>query len=468
VAGNWTGAALVAGAALLLAGVLGGVLALLVKPVDFGVGHTLDLAAVIAAGAFGADLTFGAEDSGDFFAFTDGSIGIFPLTITVAVVLVLVVLFRRMVRDYPGPLPALGDAVRVALLVGLGLMVVAIVFRGDNERLGRGVGRELSEDVVGLRVEYGVSVVGALFQGFALTLLVLALVVAARSAWWPPRARRVADRVGPALHAYLLMLAALPVVGLIGFLLLGFGEESLADLEDEEAGAGLRQLLAVVFALLGNGGVWLLGLGAGAPVGGSGSYSSSLEGTASEGEWVYLWQDVTQEEPGLWASPVILLAVLAGAATVVVRRSRERGDAFGNLLVWVGGLVVVVPLAVRLANLHGSAGGSEPGYDEDYADYESFGGPSDFEVSGTAGLEGLQATFYVVVIALLVALAVARLTGTLDLSGLRRTLGSLQVRPVAATPTGQPPTGQPPSGPPPAGPPSGPPPAGPPSGPPSG
>ncbi|MEO9324697.1 hypothetical protein ABFT23_14480 [Nocardioides sp. C4-1] len=435
--GNWLGSLAVAGAVLALTGALAGVVTLLVKPPDFGVGATLDLATSIATATFGADLDVSGTD--DELSY-DGSIGLFPLTLTIVVLGVTAVLFRRMVRDHRTPGAALVDAVRVALFVGVGLMVPALVFRGDNDELGRGWGREMSADGLGTELDYGVNAAGALGLGFTLTLVVLVLVAVLRRDWWGERVGRVLDRVVPVLYGYGALVALLPLVGLVGFLLLGFGEESLSDAGDEAG--GVRELLTVVFVLLGNGGVLVLGLGSGARLGG-GLSGSDGEEDFDESDHARLWSGIGDDEPGLWASPAILLVVLVVAAVVVLRSTRARGHVLGTLLLWAGGLVVLVPLLVRVSGFHGRA-------TIGYAGEETL-----FSID--AGAAGTETTFFVLGLGLVVALVVAAVTGHLSAEAVRGSLGalrSLQARPTASSaPTGPPPAGPPPAGPPPAGPP---------------
>jgi hypothetical protein len=135
-----------------------------------------------------------------------------------------------------------------------------------------------------------------------------------------------------------------------------------------------------------------------------------------------------------------MLAVLVISAVVVVRRS-PAGKALRGLLLWVVSLFVVVPLLVRLSSVH--FGGEASYLGEDY------------EYSAYLGVHGVQATFFLTGIAILVALAVAAVTRNLDLETLGRdvgrVLGNLQSSPSQRT--GSAPAHPPPSEPPPAPPP---------------
>lgn len=434
VVGNWIGAGMTALAALFLTGLLSVVLALIAKPADFGVDNTLTLAAVIAAGSFGADLVMDL-DLGEADATL--SFGMYPLTVTLIVLVVSVVVFRRGLRGYTSPYRALGDAARSALIFGFGLLIPALVFRSDNDETGRGWGRALDEDEFG-EADFGSYAASAFFLGFLIFFTVLALVVLLRSDWWHEGLRRVHAWVAAPLYGHATTFALLPFVGLVGWLLLGFGEPSLT--ENDPTGDDLQALLTLVFGLLASGGVWLIALGAGASAG----FDSEGTGEPDEEEWHHLWGQITEDEPGLWAAPVVMLAVLLASALVVVRKS-EVGTVLRSLVVWVGSLLAVVPLLVRLSGAHIAGETSFQGDDYDYDAY--------------FGAHGVQATFYLTGIALLVAVVVAALTGNLDAAKLRRDvsagLRSLQT-PKPTAPSGGPtaPSHPPPSTPPPRPPPA--------------
>lgn len=433
VVGNWVGAAATALVALTLTGLLSCAMALVAKPADFGVDNTLTLAAVIAAGAFGADLVFDTESEG---VTSDFSFGMYPLTVTVIVLVVAVVVFRRVVKSYISPYQALGDAARAAVIFGLGLMVPAIIFSADNDETGRGWGRALSDDEFGA-TDFKSYAPAAFFLGFLILFVVLALVVVMRSGWPQLGFRRVQAWVVAPLYGHATTFVLLPVAGLVAFLLLGFGEPSVT--ENDPTGDDLQALLTLVFGLLANGGVWVMSLGAGASVG------SNTEATdePDDAEWFHLWGQVTDDEPGLWAAPAIMLAILVASAFVVLRRSPP-GHALRSLLIWVGSLLAFIPLLVRLSGAH-------------FTGEASFLG-EDYEFELYFGAHGVQTTFYLTGVALLVAMALAAMSGNLDLTKLRNDVGSA-LRSIQAAP-GQTRSVSPPkpTGPPPAAPPVPPPP----------
>jgi hypothetical protein len=411
--GNWSGAGLTALAALLVTGLLSGAMALVAKPADFGIDNTLTLATVIAAGAFGADLVMNLDlDDVD----STLSFGMFPLTVTVIVLAVAVLVSRRVLRGYQSPYAALGDAARAALIFGLGLLIPALIFRSDNDETGRGWGRAVSEDEFG-KAQFGSYAAAAFFLGFLIFFTVLALAVLLRSQWRTEGLQRVRDWVAAPLYGHATTFALLPVAGLIGWLLLGFGEDSVA--ENDPTGDDLQALLTLIFGLLASGGVWLMSIGAGAAAG----FETEATDEPDESEWHHLWGRITEDEPGLWAAPAVMLAILVLSAIVVVRKSPP-GTALRGLLLWVGSLLAVVPLLVRLSGAHFA--GEAPYLGDEY-EYEAY-----------FGAHGVQATFYLTGVALLVAIALAALTGNLDLARLRRDvsagLRTLQSSPASATP----------------------------------
>ena len=425
--GNWSGAGLTALSALLVTGLLSGVMALLLKPADFGIDNTLTLAAVIAAGAFGADLVIDvdAEDVNSTL-----SLGLFPLTVTIIALVVAVLMFRRIIQSYQSPYAALGDAARAALIFGGALMLPALIFRSDNDETGRGWGRGISEEVFG-KAELHSNAASAFFLGFLILFTVLSLTVLLAGRWPHEGLRRVLDWVVAPLYGHATTFALLPVAGLIGWLLLGFGEDSIA--ANDPTADDLKALLTLVFGLLASGGVWVMTLGAGGAIGTKEEETDERDVT----DWNHLWGQVTDDEPGLWAAPAVMLAVLVISAVVVVRRA-PHDKVLRSLLVWVGSLLAVVPLMVRLSGGH-------------FVGEASFLG-EDYEFSAYFGAHGVQATFYLTGVALLVAIAVAAITKNLDLAQLRRDVAA-SLRTLQSSPP-QPPSGAPgPTHPPPSAPP---------------
>ena len=357
--------------------------------------------------------------------------------------------FRRVVADYPEPLAAVLDAVRAALLFAVGLLVPALIFRSDNDELGSGWAGQLSSGDLGFDAKVAASAPGAFFLGLLIMLAALLLVLLTRRAWWPARVTQLQDWLVAPLYGYGAVLLLLPVAGGLGLLSMALlGEPTI---EDTDPSNDTSALASVLIGGLASGGLWVLGLGSGARIGAE--YSARGGGESEhEAEWQHLWGDITGEEPGLWIAPFVLVSVLVVSAVVVMRKA-PHGFRLVNLVSWALGFLLVAPLLVRLSGLHGSIRVDE--------------GDETYRASYFVGMHGVQTTFFLCLAALVVAVVVAALAGALDLSELRRRVGTVAgalqsnpgqaVRHDPASPPGPP-------GPPPAGPP--PPPAGPPGPPP--
>ena len=420
--GNWLGAGLTAVTALLVAGALSTALALMSKPVDFGVDNGLTLVATLLAATFGADLVLDVESGSDQ---AHASLGMFPLTVTILALVAAAFVFRRVTARYPRAVDAVADAARAALLLGLAVMLVAIVFRADNDKMGRGWGAELSADRLGIDAEWGASVAGAFFLAFLVLFVTLvAVLFATRRDWWPARVQSVHDWTAAPLYGVGTIFAMLPVAGIVGLLLLIFTGDTLNDNDptDDDLSAGI----ALIVGLVASGGFWLISLGAGAAYGtveretGSGSSDSSD---------LHHLAHYAQDTPGLWAAPVVMLVVLFLAAFVVARRTAAPQRILGNLGVFVALLLVALPLMSRLTSMH--AGLSVE--DEDYRG------------SYYIGQVGWQATLLLALAALVCAALVALMSRSINPAAIRAQASALAARMQsdpgrpAAAPTGPPP-----------------------------
>lgn len=389
LARGWARPAAVALATAASAGGLGLLLALLAKPVDFGLANTLALATAIATGALGADLRVAvSSQQGETFFAVDGdaALGAAPMTVTLLALLAGVVVFRRATRDETSRLVAFGDAARAALLLGPCLAVPALVLTADNDELGRGWGRALSQDAVGYRLDVGTDPLAAAGIGSVLLLAALgATAVTHRGSGL--RGAGVRELLAPSVGGLAALLASLPLAGVVGVLAVLPGGGSGGELSPEARRGGA----AVVLGGLPNAGAWLLSLGAGAPV------RASVDATGRPGQEARArLLEVTGSEPGLWVAPVVLVAVLALATYVVLRRALP-GRALPALGVWLVTLAVVVPALARLASVRFVA-------DLDLA----LGGDVErVRVAAEAGPDVLQSTLLVLLVAALVAAPVA-------------------------------------------------------------
>jgi hypothetical protein len=422
--GNWVGAGITAGGALVTAGILSVVVGLLAKPADFGITNTMTLVTMIFASSFGGGIEAAWRD--DFTG--NGVYGavVMPLTITLASMSVAAFVFRHATSRYPSVGPALADAARSAILVSLPVMVAGLIFRSDTDEFGRGWAAETLGSA-GARVEFGVSVAGATVKAFLLTFVVLTLTCLARRDWWTSGGTRIIDRLAAPLRGLRTLVLLLPAAGLVGYLLLGaFGDDNTSALDSnaDDVMAGV----ALLFSGLVTSGIWLLSVGSGAAFGYHSQYRDGAD-RGSAKEMPHLGT-LTDTEPGLWAAPVVTLLVLFTCAYVVARRSRDPRAILPNLGVFVASVAVSFPLLLLLSGLRGSAHLSE----------KSVG-------TGYVGPAGLEATVYLTLLAALAAFVVALMSQALTLADIRKglaTAGSqLQTTPGSPAPSGS----TPPSGP---------------------
>ena len=322
--------------------------------------------------------------------------------------------FRRVTARYPEPTAALADAARTALLVAVPLLVFALVFRSNTRKVGSGWAAELMS-FLDVKTAFGSSVVGCLFLGFLTVFCTLAVSVFWRRDWWGPRMQKAHEWLAAPLYGGATTLLLLPLAGLIGIgLLLLFGESNTEDLNDSD---DWMAAVALAFSLLANGGLWLISLGAGASYGTNGEYRGEGE-HESDSEMHHL-KFFTEDEPGLWAAPVVALVVMLVSAFVVARKSAHPTHIVGNLLRWVGLLFVFIPLMLRLASVH--------------AGFSSEGDDGDYEGSGFVGPDGVQTTFFLAGIGLVCAVIVAAISRAIDLNQIKAQLSAVGAK-IQSTP----------------------------------
>jgi hypothetical protein len=97
---------------------------------------------------------------------------------------------------------------------------------------------------------------------------------------------------------------------------------------------------------------------------------------------------------------------------MVVRRSHDRSEVLRNVGIYLASLVVVVPLLVRLANVH--------------MDIHVEADGEDFDSSTWVGVAGFQTTLLFLLLSVLVAAVYLVVTGNLDLSAVKARAASLQ------------------------------------------
>jgi hypothetical protein len=388
--GNWLGAALVAGVTLATAGGLAVVLTAMAKPTDFGLRNSLTLVATVLDGSFGADLVAHVHVAGES---VDASLGAVPFTVTLIALFAGTLTFRAVTSGYRRLSDAVADAARAALLLGLALMVVALVFRADSRQFGRGWGSQVA-GLFDARISFGASVPGALFLGFLLLFVTLLGSLWVRRDLWPARFAGLGDVLVPAVHGLTTFVLLLPVAGLVGLVLMLLTGDTVQN--SDPTRHDFLASAALIFGLLASGGYWLVTLGAGGTFG-SHSHTS---GELSTSDYDHLGYFAGQDH-GLWAAPLVMVAVIGLATVVVARRTRSPELLQASLLTWVGLLLLATPFLVRLTSVHGGVHAS------------------DGSATGAIGVNGWWAALLLPLAALVCSAAVAASRHALDLSALR-------------------------------------------------
>jgi hypothetical protein len=458
--GNWLGAARTAGAAFGVALVLG----LLVA---FAGADDLDAASAFWTGLMLSANAFGANTIIDFSALFDAdeaalNIGQYPLLATFLALGVAAFLFRRMTAGYSRVKDVLLDAVRSALLLSLLVTFVAIVVRIATPEIDgyESMGSSEADEVFGLFLfdgESKVSIAGAIFLPFLLMLVVLAAANVHRTDLWSGQLSPVQSWLAAPLAGVLAVLVALLGAGLLW---------TVAQVAGEKDARGFSEVVDLL-AVLPAAGLHFVGLGVMSRIG-----ETSSGDDARRDDWDRLADYADANGALFWLAPVAAVAVAGFGVWTVIRRSSDRSLVLRNLGVYLGMLVLVIPLLVRLANIHInlSAEGDGDSYDQD----------------NTLGLDGFQTMALFLLLSALLAAVMMVVTGNLDVHQLKSKATAMarsvqtnpgQPRqqwggpppgppgPPPSGPPGPPPPGPPPSGPPPQGPPpQGPPPSGPPPG----
>jgi len=401
VRGNWLGAGLVAGMTLATAGLLAVVMTALAKPSDFGLDNSLTMVAAILNGAFGGDLVAHLRISGES---AQASLGAVPLTVTVVSLAVAVLAFRRVTAAYTSAVDALLDAARAALIFGLALMVIALVFRADSSKFGKGWGNRLAQ-LLDAKISFGPSVAGSLLVGFVFLFGTLVASLWTRRSLWPVRFQPAGEFLVPPILGLATLVLLLPVAGLVGVGLMLATGHTVQD-ADTTTSHDFFASATLIFSLLASGGFWLISLGAGGSLGTHGSST----GSADSGAYDHL-KTFADEDPGLWAAPLVLLAVIALATYVVVRTTRSRGSLQSSLIAWTVTVLLATPLLVHLTSIHGSVSAS------------------DGSASGAVGVHGLPATMLLTLVTLLWSLLVAWRLGVLDVDRIRELSRRIQTNP---------------------------------------
>lgn len=426
--GNWVGAALTALTAVLVSFVVSGVLVWLADVDDQSVDDKLTSTAIATTAVATTDATASASHPDEEGEVDLGAtVGTVPIFVALLGLGAAAVLFRRLTATYPSWRFALGDALRAAVVYGILLLLLAIVFRGSNDDLSRELQSELEVDGEG-DLGYGASVPTSLLLGILVMFVVLALACFLRRDWLGDRAKRTHGLLAAPLTGLAGFLVLLPVAGAIGYACLWLTGEDVSGPSETNGDLGTGQKLSFWLFTIGNAGLGFLGLGGGARLGASYDVAFPEASDNESGEeferlsWVV-------DESGAWAMwfaiPTLIL-VLSVTAYLVLQRAHRLGyRPLHNLGVWMALMFVTVPLLARLASVH-ATGELEYSVDPEVAAEQ---GLDENRVTVHADLfAGLPSgdALLIPLVGVLVGLAVAAATGALDV---RRVASQLQQTP---------------------------------------
>lgn len=339
--GDWGGAALAAVAGYATAFALGLVLTLLAGGERLPVRAILAIVGALVGAAFGGDIT-GTITSG--LGGGSGSIGAYPLTITVLSLAVLGIVFWRRIRLTR---PSLGDAmvqaVRTALLFAALLALSSLVLRYR----GTLPGDQTSSSV-------HATILGSATGGFLLASMVCLGWCLRAAEWLPPQLRSVRDTVAGPVAGLGFLLGAACLLTLIGGAVVILVSEHTA----------LRAEFAGLLGGVPNLAVWGLLIGTGTGLVGRGNASGFLFGQSGAGtsSAVHI-TDIAEQRAWWWLVTVGAIVCLVLGALVVVYLSRSVERSRRTLLVFAGLYVLAAPVLAHLASvyLHGNVAVAEGG-----------------------------------------------------------------------------------------------------------
>lgn len=424
--GDWGGAARAAGLSVLAVLGLALVGVLLVGGGDLGVREVLALTAGAACTAVGGDVF--VETSVSFFADTplgddffgeggsvdsSAGVGVLPLTLTLAGLTLLGLLFVRSLRarGVQRGREVLLQGVRTVLVFTALFLPLALLARHRSDG---------TDELLGVSGRVGVSVwstlTGALL--FAVATLGLVWLFSRQTTSGLPRrlAAARAQAIAPLLGALAVVAAGL--LGVVGFLVYG-----LVQLDDRLAQFG-------VLVLGGGNGMlasvlWSAGVPLDVDAGVGGGLAGALADDGIGGRESVDLLTFTDASGWFWLAPVVLLLVLLAVATVLTVRQNSVEDARREGFRFAGALAVLGLVAALLLRISTE---TEGGFDF---------------VGSVAG----SATFHPVVAALVLAVwgLVAGLLGPVVatrvpgglVATLRARFGVAPPRPVAPAAPGQ-------------------------------
>ncbi|MFS3129733.1 zinc ribbon domain-containing protein [Nocardioides sp. Bht2] len=391
--GNWIGMATVVGAALGVALLVNLIIAFTTAE-DLKVGSAIAMTLLLTGATFGPNIIF---DLGNDDFDQTASLGQYPLLATVLALGVAIFLFRRVTARYPDVRTALIDAVRGGVLMMLSLLVLAIVLRIWSPEL-KGYASEsdgMSAGPAGLGLQDGeahLSIAGAIFLGFLLLTVVLALTCFVRGDWLDGVWAKIHAWVAAPLVGIAAVAVATTAAGLIYLIAIIAGNDDARGFNDVMA------LVAVLPAL----GVRMLALGVFANVG----YDSDGDDELSQGKSLDRLGDFADDNGVLfWIAPLIAIAIAVAGVYAVIWKSLDRTKVLRNVAVYVGLLLVVVPFLVRFANAH--------------LNFKVEVEDETYKASLWLGVSGFGTTGLFFLLSLIVAAILLVVTGNLDVNAVK-------------------------------------------------
>jgi len=413
--GNWVAAGATAGVAFGTALVLGLIVAF-AGAEDLKVGSAFWTGLLLTANAFGANTlsdvskAFGADEA-------TLSLGQYPLLATFLALGAGAFFFRHVTKGYTQVKDYLLDAVRAAAILSLLVFLLGILTKiASPEVEGYASIASGSSSSYGILLTDGdntASVAGAIFLPFLLLIVVLLAAGATRREWWTGKLAFVPDWLAAPIAGYTAVIVALFGAGVL------FAIAQIVGDDDARGFAEIVRLLAVLPAA----GMHLLGLGV------LGKIGEKTEGDDEDSsDWDRLWDFADDNGALFWVAPLAAIAIAVLGVYAVVRRTPERTQILRNVGVYLGGLVIVIPLLVRLANVH--AGFSAEG-DGESVDQDTL-----------AGLEGFQTMFLFLLLSVIVAAVFLVVTGNIDVNAVKAKAATFQSQPGQSGAPGQQQRGQ--------------------------
>ncbi|WP_206065187.1 zinc ribbon domain-containing protein [Nocardioides sp. JQ2195] len=409
LAGNWVGAAGVAGAALAVA-FIGSALFAFTTMEKFDFVEALAMTIITTVSVFGANSVVHNEGGdGDFSFEATQNLGQFPLLVTVLAFAAAVWMFRRMTAAHRNVVDGLLDAARAALILTLGVTILAIVMRIWSPEITGYIDDESSDidtGPSGLGFLSGDSLYnhigGAIFVTLLLTLTVLAITCFVRRDWLSEKAQLVNDWLRVPMIGIAAVAAVTALAGVIYLIAIIVGN-------DDARGFGeIMRLIAVTPAL----GLRLVSLGVFSNVGWAGSGDGE-----DEEKFDRLGGFADDNGVLFWIAPLIALAVMAAGVYAVVMKSLDKTKIMRHTLVYLGLLLIAMPFLVRFSNAHI---GAEQEFDGDSSDFDLW-----------MGVDGFQTTMFFFLFSIVVAAVVLLVTGNLDVNAIKAKASSFQSQPGA-------------------------------------